>query len=227
MGHHVDGQSHGIAQLGDEFVELGGADRIEPGSRLVEENDLRIERQRARKCRSLDHAARQLRRKFRGGIARQSDQLDLELGQFVHQRLRQVEIFAHRHLHVLLHRERRKQRALLEQHAVARVQPQPFLLARLVEVDAEQLDRARLLAVEAEHRPQQHRLAGARRADEAQDLAAPDVERQVVEDLLAAANATVTSRTESTIIVRGWRRRGCVRLASGGRVTRHQKSIAA
>ena len=38
-------------------IEVFGADRIEAGSRLVEENDFRIERERARKTDALDHAA--------------------------------------------------------------------------------------------------------------------------------------------------------------------------
>ena len=159
--HHVHGQSHGIAQLADQFVEFGGADRVEPRRRFVEENDLRIERQGTRQCRTLDHAAGQLRGKFRRRVARQADKLDLELGEFVHQRARQIEILAHRHLHVFLDGERRKQRAVLEQHAEAHVEAHPLGLARLVEIGAEQLDRAGLLAVEAEDGPQQDRLAGA------------------------------------------------------------------
>ena len=113
-----------------------------PGGRLVEENDLGIERQRARQRGALDHAAGKFGRELSRRIARQADQLDLEQRQFVHQRLRQVEIFAHRHLHVFLHRQRRKQRAVLEQHAEPHVELHPLGLARLVEIDAEQLDRA-------------------------------------------------------------------------------------
>ena len=45
-----------------QLVEGRGADRIEPGGRLVEEQQLRIERQRARQRRALDHAAGQLGR---------------------------------------------------------------------------------------------------------------------------------------------------------------------
>ena len=97
-----------------------------------------------------------------------------------------------------MHREGRKQRAMLEQHADAHVEPQPFRLARLVDIDAEQLDRPRLLAIEAKYRPQQHRLASTGSTDETQNLAAIDVERQIVEHLLVP-NETVTSRTERMI----------------------------
>ncbi len=62
------------------------------------------------------------RRIFVGRIRREADQLDLQLRQFVHQRLRQIEIFAHRHLDVLHHRQRGEQRALLEQHAETHVE---------------------------------------------------------------------------------------------------------
>ena len=42
------------------------------------------------------------------------------------------------------------------------------------------------LRSQAENGAQQHRFAGARGADKAEDLAAPDVERQLVEDQLVA-----------------------------------------
>ena len=66
----------------------------------------------------------------------------LSRGQFVHQLLRQIEIFAHRHLDVLRHGQPGKQCAVLEQHA-----PAPLTVAArspgLVEILTEDLDRAR------------------------------------------------------------------------------------
>ena len=49
-----------MQQLGpraDEFVEIAGRDRVEPGGRLVEEHDLGIERQSAGERHALGHAA--------------------------------------------------------------------------------------------------------------------------------------------------------------------------
>ena len=87
------------------------------------------------------------------------------------------EIFAHRHLDVLLHGERGEQRALLEQHAPAPLDGRGAAGVELVEILAEDLDRSRrACGDEAEDRARQDRLARAGRADEAQDLAAIDVE---------------------------------------------------
>ena len=63
VGYHDHGQAQSVSEVGDQRVERGGGDRVEPRRRLVEEEDLRIERQRARERRALDHAAGQL-----GGI---------------------------------------------------------------------------------------------------------------------------------------------------------------
>src|SRR5258708_3954018 len=45
--HHEDGEFEAALQVADQQVEIGGADRIETGGRLVEEEDLGIERQGA------------------------------------------------------------------------------------------------------------------------------------------------------------------------------------
>src|SRR5207249_11282235 len=57
-----DGRAEALAQLEDQLVEPTGADRIEPGRRLVEEQHLRVERDRACQARALLHAATDLRR---------------------------------------------------------------------------------------------------------------------------------------------------------------------
>src|SRR6478735_7896547 len=61
-----------------------------------------------------------------------------ELGHhdLVEQPLRKVEIFAHRKLDVLTHRQRRKQRPLLKQDAPAALDPAPGHGIGLVEIDA-------------------------------------------------------------------------------------------
>src|SRR3954469_9715920 len=55
-------EAKALAQRQDQLIERGRADRIEAGRRLVEEQDVGIERERARERRALDHAARKLRR---------------------------------------------------------------------------------------------------------------------------------------------------------------------
>ena len=112
----------------DQLVEFRGADRVEARRRLVEEDQLRIERKRPRQRRALDHAARQFRRKFVRRVRLEADELDLEHGELVHEALRKIARLPHRHLNVLLHRQAGKQRAVLEQHAPALLE-RPALVA--------------------------------------------------------------------------------------------------
>src|SRR3546814_5478413 len=39
VGDEEDGEPHRVGELADQLVELGGADRVEPGGRLVEEQE--------------------------------------------------------------------------------------------------------------------------------------------------------------------------------------------
>ena len=124
-------------------VEVAGGDRIEAGGRLVEEDDLRIERQRAGERHALGHAAGKLGGKLVGVARREADHLELGDGDLVHQPLGDVEMLAHRELHVLAHGQRGEQRALLEEHAPAALDRAPLASLGRVQVDAEHLDRAR------------------------------------------------------------------------------------
>src|SRR5439155_9261500 len=56
-----DGRAEALAQLEDQVVEPKGADRIEPGRRLVEEQNPGVERDRARQPRPLLRADDELR----------------------------------------------------------------------------------------------------------------------------------------------------------------------
>src|SRR5690606_28486829 len=57
MRHDDDGRTEARLQLEDQVVETARTDRVEAGRRLVEEQHIRIERDRARECRALAHAA--------------------------------------------------------------------------------------------------------------------------------------------------------------------------
>src|SRR5579862_5154206 len=59
--HQKHGEIEAGLQIADQLVEIGGGDRIKPGGRLVEKQDLRIERKGARQPGALAHAARELR----------------------------------------------------------------------------------------------------------------------------------------------------------------------
>src|SRR3546814_2342400 len=84
---------------------VGGDDGVESGRRLVQEQDVGIERQRAGEAGALAHAARQLRGELMGGVRWQADHGDLHLDQLLPQRWRQVAVLLHRHLDVLRHGE--------------------------------------------------------------------------------------------------------------------------
>src|SRR5262249_2589773 len=77
VGHHHDGGAEAVTQIEDEVVQAAGSDRVEPRRRRVEEEDVRVERHRARQASPLGHAPADLR-----GVvvleAREADQRELE-----------------------------------------------------------------------------------------------------------------------------------------------------
>jgi hypothetical protein len=87
-----------------------------------------------------------------------------------------------RHLDILAHGERGEQRAVLKQDAGPLADRLQGGLARRLHVDAQHLDRSRRRPLQPRNRAKQHRLAGARAADHAQNLAAHDIEVEPVMD---------------------------------------------
>ena len=165
-----------LQRLG-KIVERRRTDRVEPRSRLVEEQQFGIERQRTGETGTLLHAARQLGGKLVRGVRRQAGHHHLVRRDLREQRGRQVGVeLAQRHFDVLGHGQRREQRTALEQHApaLADLGRLGFLAADIGL--AEHHDLASDRGLEADDRAHQHRLAGARAAHDAEDLAAPDVE---------------------------------------------------
>ena len=116
---------------------------------------------------------------------------DLVRRDLVEQRQRQFGVeLAQRDLDVLGDGQRREQRPALEQHAPALADVHPVGLLDPDGRLAEHGDLARVGHLKPDDRPHQHRLAGTRTADHAQDLARPHVEVQpVVDDLIAEAVA--------------------------------------
>ena len=88
-----------------------------------------------------------------------------------------MQIFAHQKLNVLAHAERGKQRPLLKQNAPMALNLAPFLIGRLVQPDAQHLDRSAPSWHQSKDGAQQDRFSCARTADDAQNLASPDIER--------------------------------------------------
>ena len=105
MGHHEDGDAEAALQTAQQFIEGGGADRVEAGGRLVEKENFRIERQCARQSGAFAHAPRQLHRIFRRRFRRQADQTDLERADLLHHIDGQLGMLEQRHFDVLRHRQ--------------------------------------------------------------------------------------------------------------------------
>jgi hypothetical protein len=101
------------------------------------------------------------------GVVRQADQGELERGQLMQQRLRQLQAFAPRRLNVLGDGQRAEQGAVLEQHSLARLQGVALRLAEPPDVVPEHLDFAALRPQQPENVAQQDRLARAGAADHA------------------------------------------------------------
>ena len=116
-------------------------------------------------------------------------------------------MLAHRHLDVLADGQAGKQRAFLEEDAPALADQEPLVRPELVDIVAEDFDRARLLVDEPEDGPGQDRLARARCADEAEHLAAIEVEVESVHDqAVAEAHLEATDADDglAPLFERGW-----------------------
>jgi hypothetical protein len=70
VGNHHYREVQAFLQVAHEMIERRRRNRIESRSRLIQEQNRRIEHQRARQSCALDHAAGQLRRQFGAGIQR-------------------------------------------------------------------------------------------------------------------------------------------------------------
>src|SRR6056297_2207260 len=193
MRHQKHRQPERMAQAPDQLIERRRADRIQPGGRFVQKDDIGVKRQRPRQPGPLAHPARQFGGVLVAGRVLQSDHRDLQIGQRVSDRRVQSVNGAHRRFDIFAHRQRREQRAILEHHPPAGLQCLPRVVIRIQHIGSQHLDAACRRSLQPGDRAQENRFAGARPADHAKDLAALDIEIQVfVHDLRAelVANAT-------------------------------------
>ena len=191
VGDQEYGQPQRLLQFTDQMVEGRRADRVQPGSGFVKEQQFGVERQRARDPGALLHAARQFGRILVGRAVRQARQRDLEAGDLIEQLRAQLGIeFAQRHCDVFRDSQRRKQRPALKQYppAAADIGLPARLAIQLAPGDrlAKHCDFALCRVLQPDDRAQQHRLASARSADHAQDLAALHREVQPAMDPMLA-----------------------------------------
>src|SRR6267154_2246189 len=113
-----DGGAQAVAQIEDEIVEPPRADRVEARRRLVEEEDVRIERHRARQAGALPHASTDFRRRV-VLEARETAQRELERGERGDFLPADVGVLLQRQGHVLQQRHRAPQRAALVEQSEA------------------------------------------------------------------------------------------------------------
>ena len=189
MGDHENRQSQGLLQSPDQDVELPGRDRVKPGGRFVEKHDVRVEGKRARQCHALGHAARDLGGKLVAVPRIQPDHLELYGRELVEQCNGQAQIFPHRELDVLAYRERREQRALLEQNALAACNRACVRCGGALQAQPGEGDGACAFRDQADKGAQQHRFSTSRRADDTEDFAAAKRDRKPVQhDLIAESD---------------------------------------
>ena len=150
-------------------AELVRPVRVEPGRGLVQQQQRRVHDERARQRHALDHAARQVAGHLVRRIRRQTHHLQLDHGGLNNQIGRQCLEFAQRKGNVFKHRKRRKQRALLKQHAHAAGRA---ALAQLRSGLAQHSDFAPRRRFQAQNLAQQNRFARARAPDQRDNLAA-------------------------------------------------------
>ena len=178
--HHEHGQPQALLQFAHQHVEFRSRDRVQTRGRLVEKQQLGIQCQGARKAGALAHTARQFGRVFAGRVGRQANHAQPHRGDFVHQALRQVGVFAQRRLHVLRNGLVAEQGAILEQYAAAHLHVHQSVAGKRVEVVAEHFDPAARRVLQPDDRTQQHGFAGPGTADHRQYLAADHIEIDVV-----------------------------------------------
>jgi hypothetical protein len=197
-------------EVDDQLVQVGGADRVEAGVGLVEQQDLGVEHERAGQAGALAHAAGDLAGELllRAGEAGhlhllEDDVLDLALGL--------AGVLPQREGDVVVEVLRAEQGAVLEQHAEQLADLVQLLLADLGDVTAVDDDRAGLGLEQADQGLQEHRLAGAggpehhadltrgeREADVLPDRLSPEPLRQVLDDDLDThweLHSSVVART--------------------------------
>ena len=195
--HHHHGEREAVGKRANQPVEGAGADRIEAGRRLVEEEDLGLEREGARERDALAHAARELGGHLAERVGSEPDQRQLEADKRVHEAGVEGRLLAKRHRDVVGDGDRREQGAILEQHPEAPPQRREPLLVVLRQVLAEQPHASGGRSLQAHHLAQQHRLAGAASTDERHDLPGIDLEAHaVVHDGVAEARDDLLQANE-------------------------------
>jgi hypothetical protein len=172
-------------QVDDQLVEVGDADRVEAGVRLVEQDDLRVQHERAGQAGALAHTAGDLAGELALG-ALETDHLHLLQHDATDLRLALLRVLAQREGDVVEEVHRAEQGAVLEQDAEELPDLVEPVLAGPDDVGVVDDDGALLGLQQTDQRLQEHRLAGSGGPQQDRDLAGRQGERDIAPDVLAA-----------------------------------------
>ncbi len=183
MGDDDEGDPQAAGQLQDKLVEFGRGDRVQPGRRLVEKEDLRIEGHRPGDPRPLLHPAAELAGQVIG-IAAQPDQAQLHHGdQFAGGR-RQMGQLLHGEADVLQQGHRAEQRPALVGDADPAQDLLPLAAGGGDDVLRPEEDPPPLGLQQADHVFQQGALPRAGPSQDDEDLPPVDLEGDILQDQL-------------------------------------------
>src|SRR5580658_2867546 len=203
VGDDDDGESQSPVESENELVELHGAHRVEPGRRLIEEHEARLQRHGARDGRALLHSARELGREL---VLRAAQPHEAQLG--AHDRAdgfgNEGRPFLERQADVFADRERPDEGARLEHHAERR--PPDFDLRG---THPRQRDAARHRLLESDQIPKHRRLSATALAEDREDFSPGDLERGVLlENRLLPADRQIGGADHDVVIHRwnAWKR---------------------
>src|SRR5688572_28897102 len=196
VGDNDEGDAQAFLEPQDQLVDPTRGGRIEAGGRFVEEEDARVEGERARQGRALHHAAGELGGKLEAGLGREARKLELHRRDPLALRLLDARVAAHRQHDVLRHRQRGKERPVMEEDADEAGHLRVADRGHGLPVEQH---LALVGPMQAGERAQQHRLARARAARDADDLARHDVEVDpVMHHVLAEAVHDAARREDRT-----------------------------
>ncbi|CAN93297.1 hypothetical protein predicted by Glimmer/Critica [Sorangium cellulosum So ce56] len=170
-------------RLLDQIVDHPARQRIEPAGRLVVDEDLGLQHQRARQAHALALPAGQLRRHPVLLV------LEAERVQHAHDLVADVPlrhvlpVLAQRERHVVEDRQRVEQRRVLEHHAEPLAHPVHLEIIERAHVHAVDPDVTGGRPLQPDEQPEQRGLASARPADDHRRLGPPEVHGDAVQHL--------------------------------------------
>src|SRR3569623_288206 len=204
MGDQEDRQVQGIAQGGNELVEIRSANRVQARGGFIEEQHLRIQCQGARESSPLAQAPGQLRGVFLCGVDRQAGEGDFQHRDVLHEVARQVVVLQQRHFHVFQNGQRREQRPVLEHEAEAPIYRAALIGAQVSGVAPQEPDASAVRFLQTHYGAQEDRLASAGSADDAENLAAPDIQVQRIVHDLGAEHVAQASHFDDGFRAHRW-----------------------